>query len=100
MITTIIILGILVTGLGIGCYQLNSKLIVHKSEFDAYEHEVLELEHKLFTLLGTINSLEARRLIELEAYETTVTNLRAGFDSEKFETEPEVISKPKRKPRK
>jgi len=97
--TTIFI--ILTCILGYGCYTLSKKLTIKEDEVQALLFKVEDLEHSIKLSKDNLKDSEFKRDIELQAYTTTVDNLRNGYDSENFESEvTEVISKPKRKPRK
>lgn len=87
--------------LGFGCYKLSKKLTIKDEEIDVLTFKIMDLEHSIKLLKDNLKDSEFKRDIELQAYATTVDNLRHGYDSEKIELEVnEVISKPKRKPRK
>jgi ribosomal protein L4 len=94
--TTIFI--ILTCVLGYGCYTLSKKLTVKDNEIEVLTFKIMDLEHSIKLLKDNLKDSEFKRDIELQAYATTVDNLRNGYDSEKFESEvTEVVSKPKRK---
>ena len=97
--TTIFI--ILTCILGYGYYTLSKKLAVKDNEIEVSTFKIMDLEHSIKLLKDNLKDSEFKRDIELQAYATTVDNLRNGYDSEKFKSEvTEVVSKPKRKPRK
>ena len=97
----IIVFAILTAVCGYGCFTLSKKLTIKEDEVQALLFKVEDLEYSIERLKDNLKDVEFKRDIELQAYATTVDNLRNGHDSEKIELEvTEVISKPKRKPRK
>ena len=96
-----IVFAILTAVCGYGCYTLSKKVTIKDEEIEALTFKIMDLEHSIKLLKDNIKDSEFKRDIELQAYATTVDNLRHGYDSEKIELEVnEVVSKPKRKPRK